>query len=127
MLLFRFIANAVDSALRLQEALHCWKHLEINSQIFGFNGGIEMSKCLDLSDSQKMRYSKGSVVYNTNNYRFAIVMDGSKGDNSAPSSLVLEQNVDGTFIIHTPPNRALIPTGRYIDLNSIIKQMEGQY
>lgn len=84
-----------------------------------------MSKPMSLSDFQKMRYSNGAVVYNTNNYRFAIVLDGSKGKDFDPCSLVLEQSRENGFIVHTPPNRALIPTGRHIDLNSLIQRMEG--
>ena len=85
-----------------------------------------MGKCLGLSDIQKMRYDNGSVVYNTNNYRFAIVLDGNKGKDSDPCSLVLEQSLDNGFIVHTPPNRALIPTGRHIDLRFLVQHMEGR-
>lgn len=85
-----------------------------------------MGKCLNLSDIQKMRYESGSVVYNTNNCRFAIVVDGSKGYDSDPCSLVLEQSVDNSFILHTPPNRALIPVGRHIDLYDLVRRMEGR-
>ena len=85
-----------------------------------------MGKCLGLSDFQKMRYDNGSVVYNTNNYRFAIVLDGSKGDDSDPCSLVLEQSIDNGFMVHTPPNRALIPVGRHVDLFDLIRRMEGR-
>lgn len=64
------------------------------------------------------RFTKGIVVYNHNNYTKAIVIDGYKGKDSDPSSLVLELGADG-YILHTPPNRALEPTGEYFDLSVI--------
>ena len=85
-----------------------------------------MGERLNLFDIQKSRYDNGAGVYNTNNYRFAIVLDGSKGSDSDPCSLVLEQSGNNGFMVHTPPNRALIPVGRHIDLNDMARRMEGR-
>ena len=85
-----------------------------------------MSKCLNIYDIQKMRYDSGAIVYNTNNYQYAIVIDGNKGDDSDPCSFVFELNGKNGFMLHTPPNRALIPTGRHIDMNDLISHMRGQ-
>lgn len=64
------------------------------------------------------RYSRGIVVYNTNNYTKGIVLDGTCGEDSDPSSRILELGHKGLFI-NTPPNRALIPTGEHFDLGMI--------
>lgn len=76
---------------------------------------------MTLEDIQKGRYDSGAVVYNTNNYRYAIVIDGNRGDDKDPCSVVMEQSMNGSFIVHSPPNRALIPTGRIVDLNAILR------
>lgn len=57
-------------------------------------------------------FSTGLVCYNTNNYTYCIVIDGRKGDENDRCSLVLELQGEGKLLIHTPPNRALKPTGR---------------
>ena len=64
------------------------------------------------------RYSRGIVVYNTNNYTKGIVLDGTCGEDSDPSSQILELGYEGLFI-NTPPNRALIPTGEFYDLDRL--------
>lgn len=64
------------------------------------------------------RYSRGIVVYNTNNYTKGIVLDGTCGKDDDPSSKILELGYNSLFI-NTPPNRALIPTGEYIDLDRL--------
>lgn len=73
-------------------------------------------------DFKKIRFDSGIVVYNTNNKRYAIVLDGNKGRDDDPCSCVLEQ-AGNSFMIHTPPNRALLPIGRYVDLKSLIPQL----
>lgn len=78
-----------------------------------------MGKPLNLSDIQKTKYDIGAIVYNTNNYRFAVVLSNNCGSDHDPSSLVLEQSVNDGYILHTPPNRALIPTGRFVSLQEI--------
>ena len=45
-----------------------------------------MSKFLTIQDIQKMRYDSGAIVYNINNNEFAIVLDGSKGEDKDPCS-----------------------------------------
>lgn len=82
-----------------------------------------MSKCLGIEDIQKHRYDVGCVVFNTNNYTFGIVINGKLGSDSDPSSTIIEEGMDG-FIINTPPNRALIPTGRFVDFSKIIKHIK---
>lgn len=64
------------------------------------------------------RYSPGIVVYNTNNYTKGVVIDGGLGQDNDPSSQILELSYRG-LIMNCPPNRALIPTGEYFDLNCI--------
>ena len=64
------------------------------------------------------RFSRGIVVYNTNNSTKGIVLDGTRGEDSDPSSAILELGYKGLFI-NVPPNRALIPTGEYFDLGII--------
>ena len=85
-----------------------------------------MSKRLNIDDIQKMRYDSGAIVYNTNNYQYAVVIDGNKGDDSDPCSFVFEIKGNNGFMVHTPPNRALIPTGRHIDFNDLISHMRGE-
>lgn len=70
---------------------------------------------ITLEDIQKGRYTKGAVVYNTNNYNYAIVINGNKGEDDCPCSLVMELCKD-KLLIHSPPNRALIPTGKFYNL-----------
>lgn len=57
-------------------------------------------------------FSMGLVCYNTNNNTYCIVIDGHKGVENDRCSLVLEFQGKGELLIHTPPNRALKPTGR---------------
>lgn len=64
-------------------------------------------------------FDQGIVCFNTNNKRLCIVIDGRKGDEYDRCSTVLEQNSEYGFIVHTPPNRALIPTGKVVDLTMI--------
>ena len=85
---------------------------------------IFMSKFLTIQDIQKMRYDSGAIVYNINNNEFAIVLDGSKGEDKDPCSLVIELNGKKAFA-HTPPNRALLPTGRHINLDELLLHMNG--
>ena len=76
--------------------------------------------CIDslLADIQKERYAKGIIVFNTNNNNYAIVISGDKGSDADPCSLVLEFNKKKAFV-HTPPNRALVPTGKFFDLEHL--------
>lgn len=73
-------------------------------------------------DYSKSIFAPGVVCYNTNNFTKCIVLDGNKGDENDRSSLVLERISDG-LITHTPPNRALIPTGEYLDLTAFMEML----
>ena len=66
---------------------------------------------MTIEDIQKGRYSKGAVVYNQNNNRFGIVLDGRRGTDDDPCSLIMEFTDEG-IDVHSPPNRALIPNGK---------------
>lgn len=81
---------------------------------------------MDLTDVQKNRYSRGAIVYNTNNNRYAIVIDGRKGEDADPCSLVMELCNDNIFV-HTPPNRALIPIGKFLDLEHLREVLNGNF
>ena len=79
-----------------------------------------------LADIQKQRFDRGCVVFNINNESYAIVLDGTCGEDSDPCSRVLEISYNKVFFINTPPNRALIPTGRYVDIEKIMEHMKGE-
>ena len=64
-------------------------------------------------------FSSGLAVWNTNNNRFAIVIDGHQGLKYDRSSLVMELCQEGTILVHTPPNRALRPTGKIYNLEKL--------
>ena len=80
----------------------------------------------DLAYIQKMRYDRGCVVYNTNNYTYGIVLNGECGEDKDPCSRVLELTDRDGVMEHTPPNRALIPTGRFVDFAKMIKHAIGE-
>lgn len=69
-------------------------------------------------DYSKTVLAKGIICYNTNNQKKCIVLDGNKGKEHDRCSLVLEP-MFGSLVMHTPPNRALIPTGEYVDIAAI--------
>lgn len=79
-----------------------------------------------LTDIQKQRFDRGCVVFNTNNESYAIVLDGNLGEDSDPCSRVLEISYNKVLFVNQPPNRALIPTGRYVDLEKIMEHMRGE-
>ena len=80
----------------------------------------------NLEDIQRMRYDRGCVVYNTNNDTYGIVLNGKCGEDKDPCSQVLELTCRDGFMVHTPPNRALIPTGRFVDVAKMIKHEIGK-
>lgn len=49
------------------------------------------------------------------------MLDGGRGDDKDPCSTVLEISANGKALVHTPPNRALAPTGGYVDFASLLK------
>lgn len=70
-------------------------------------------------DFSKTVFAKGCVCYNTNNRSKCVVIDGNKGSENDRCSLVLENFFEDGLRMHTPPNRALIPTGKFIDIKAI--------
>ena len=75
-------------------------------------------------DYSKTIFSQGLMCYNTNNCNYCIVINGEKGSENDRCSLVMEMCGDGTFMLHTPPNRALIPTGKVIALKFLAKALQ---
>ena len=75
-------------------------------------------------DYSDVMFSQGLVCLNTNNNAICVVLDGAKGDDKDRCSLVLEfNNSMGAPMIHTPPNRALRPTGKICNLKQLVKVM----
>lgn len=68
-------------------------------------------------DYSKTILHKGIVCFNTNNYTKCVVIDGNWGTEQDRSSLILE--LIDHLMVHAAPNRALIPTGEYVDLPKI--------
>jgi hypothetical protein len=75
-------------------------------------------------DYSKTMLSQGLVCFNTNNYQYCVVIKGDRGSENDRCSLVLEFCGDDGFMLHTPPNRALIPTGKVIGLKNLAKIMK---
>ena len=82
--------------------------------------GMRMSDAYDYS---KTILSQGLVCYNTNNHNYCVVIDGRRGSDDDRASLVLEFCGSDGFMMHTPPNRALVPTGRIKELRYLAKAM----
>ena len=78
----------------------------------------------DHSDYSKTIFSKGIVCWNTNNQNYCVVIDGARGTENDRASLVLEANGNAGFVLHTPPNRALVPTGKVTNLETIKRELE---
>ena len=75
-------------------------------------------------DYSDVIFSQGLMCRNTNNNTYCVVVDGHKGNENDRASLVLEfMGDDIGFILHTPPNRALRPTGRICNLKNIAKAL----
>ena len=70
-------------------------------------------------DYSKTIFSAGIVCYNTNNFTKCIVLDGERGTEIDRCSFVLECTGHGDLTTHTPPNRALIPTGAFFDMKAL--------
>ena len=83
--------------------------------------GEPMSNPIDYS---KTIFSQGLICYNTNNCNYCIVINGEKGSENDRCSLVMEMCGNGAFMLHTPPNRALIPTGKVITLEFLAKALQ---
>lgn len=74
-------------------------------------------------DYSKTIFSQGLMCYNTNNHNYCIVIDGKKGSETDRSSLVMEMCGSEGFMLHSPPNRALIPTGKTVTLKFLAKAL----
>lgn len=74
-------------------------------------------------DYSKTIFSQGLMCYNTNNHNYCIVIDGKKGSETDRSSLVMEMCGSEGFMLHSPPNRALIPTGKIVTLKFLAKAL----
>lgn len=76
-------------------------------------------------DYSKITFSRGLICLNTNNNAYCVVLDGNKGKDDDRCSMVLEVNGEFIFILHTPPNRALIPTGHILELDKLVNYLQG--
>lgn len=74
-------------------------------------------------DYSKTIFSQGLMCYNTNNHNYCIVIDGKRGSETDRSSLVMEMCGSEGFMLHSPPNRALIPTGKIVTLKFLAKAL----
>lgn len=74
---------------------------------------------IDTHDYSKTVFSQGIVCYNKNNNNYCVVIDGRKGSENDRCSLVMEFFGEEGFILHTPPNRALVPTGKVVSLKHL--------
>lgn len=70
-------------------------------------------------DYSDVCFSPGLVCRNSNNYSYCVVIDGRKGSEYDRASLVLEFCGENGFMLHTPPNRVLRPTGRVCNLRHL--------
>lgn len=75
-------------------------------------------------DYSKVIFAQGLICYNTNNGCYCVVINGSKGTENDRASLVMELWGKEGYILHTPPNRALIPTGRTENLEYLAKALQ---
>lgn len=74
-------------------------------------------------DYSRTVFAIGMVCYNMNNFTKCIVLDGKRGTETDRCSYVLECTGNGDLITHIPPNRALIPTGEFIDIRETFKSI----
>lgn len=74
-------------------------------------------------DYSKTIFTQGIVCINTNNNQYCVVINGREGSEDDRCSLVLEFDGDSGFFIHTPPNRALKPTGKVVSFQNLAKAM----
>ena len=74
---------------------------------------------IDPHDYSETVFSQGIICYNTNNNNYCVVIDGRKGSENDRCSLVMEFCGGEGFMLHTPPNRALIPNGKMVSLKHL--------
>lgn len=77
-------------------------------------------------DYSEMIFGRGLVCYNTNNHQYCIVLNGQRGSENDRAAMVMEFSGRDGVIIHTPPNRALVPTGAVVNLDYIVKTIKGE-
>lgn len=77
-----------------------------------------------MADYSKSTFAKGIVCFNTNNYTKCVVVDGNKGTSDDKCSLVIENFSSKGLGMNNVPNRALIPTGEFIDISAIEKLLD---
>ena len=71
-------------------------------------------------DYSDVVFDQGLVCMNKNNNTLCVVIDGMNGRPDDRCSLVIEFN-GKPFMLNTPPNRALKPTGKICDLKKLTK------
>lgn len=76
-------------------------------------------------DYSDVVFSPGLVCFNTNNNALCVVIDGNHGTKTDRASLVMEINHEAFLMIHTPPNRALKPTGKIFNLKHLAEILRG--
>ena len=76
------------------------------------------------NDYSKTILSQGLVCINTNNNTYCVVIDGKQGTENDRASMVMEFIAEDGFMLHTPPNRALVPTGRVLNLKFLAQAMK---
>lgn len=77
----------------------------------------------DEMDYSKTIFDQGVVCLNTNNNHYCVVINGREGSEKDRCSLVLEFFGPQVFMLHTPPNRALVPTGKIVNLKPLAETM----
>ena len=78
---------------------------------------------IDPHDFSRTIFDQGIICYNTNNHNYCIVIDGTKGTETDRCSKVMEMCGKHGIMLHTPPNRALVPTGKYFNFEYLKKAM----
>ena len=78
-------------------------------------------------DYSKTILSQGVVCINHNNNAYCVVIDGTRGSEDDRCSLVMEFMGEDGFMLHTPPNRALVPTGRVCHNLKFLKRILDQH
>lgn len=78
-------------------------------------------------DYSKTIFSQGIICKNRNNNAYCVVIDGARGSEDDRCSLVIEFWGEEGFMLHTPPNRALIPTGRICNNLKFLKRQLDHY
>lgn len=108
--------------MTIQEKLTCVKTEQKRNEKHFLQWKKEMRQYMK-DDYSDVILSQGLVCLNTNNNALCVVLDGHKGSENDRCSTVLECSGIYGFIVHTPPNRSLRPTGKICPLQPIAKMM----